>query len=109
MVVKYIKNIHGCDGLSLCPFTSLSYYFLSLILLSLILSLHYFISLSLSYFLSLSQPSFSLFIPSSLSSLYISLSLRPIPPDKLAMLIDEASENNITIAILTQVHGHTIL
>uniref|UniRef100_A0A4W5KGU8 Phosphorylase b kinase regulatory subunit n=1 Tax=Hucho hucho TaxID=62062 RepID=A0A4W5KGU8_9TELE len=26
----------------------------------------------------------------------------PIPPDKLAMLIDEASENNITIAILTQ-------
>lgn len=107
MVVKYIKNIHGCDGLSLCPFTSLSYYFLSLILLSLILSLHYFISLSLSYFLS--QPSFSLFIPSSLSSLYISLSLRPIPPDKLAMLIDEASENNITIAILTQVHGHTIL
>uniref|UniRef100_A0A6Q2YCD7 Phosphorylase b kinase regulatory subunit n=1 Tax=Esox lucius TaxID=8010 RepID=A0A6Q2YCD7_ESOLU len=26
----------------------------------------------------------------------------PIPPDKLAKLIDEASENNITIAILTQ-------
>lgn len=66
-------------------------------------------SLSLFPTFSLSQPSFSLFIPSSLSSLYISLSLRPIPPDKLAMLIDEASENNITIAILTQVHGHTIL
>lgn len=94
---------------SLCVPLPLSFLLLSLShpSLSLILSLHYFISLSLSYFLS--QPSFSLFIPSSLSSLYISLSLRPIPPDKLAMLIDEASENNITIAILTQVHGHTIL
>lgn len=26
-----------------------------------------------------------------------------MPPDKLARLIDEASENNLTIAILTQV------
>lgn len=28
---------------------------------------------------------------------------RPMPPDLLAKLIDEASENNITISILTQV------
>lgn len=35
-----------------------------------------------------------------------SLSLySPVPPDKLARLIDEASENNLTIAILTQVRA----
>lgn len=28
---------------------------------------------------------------------------RPLPPDKLAELIDEASENNLTVAVLTQV------
>lgn len=28
---------------------------------------------------------------------------RPLPPDQLATLIDQASESNITIAILTQV------
>lgn len=27
----------------------------------------------------------------------------PIPPDQLAALIDEASDNNISVAILTQV------
>lgn len=35
----------------------------------------------------------------------------PIPPDQLAALIDEASDNNISVAILTQVgpaHLHLI-
>ncbi|RXN07287.1 phosphorylase b kinase regulatory subunit skeletal muscle isoform-like protein [Labeo rohita] len=34
--------------------------------------------------------------------LYILFKDNPMPPDKLARLIDEASENNLTIAILTQ-------
>lgn len=34
----------------------------------------------------------------------------PIPPDQLAALIDEASDNNISVAILTQVsHAHVHL
>lgn len=34
----------------------------------------------------------------------------PIPPDQLAALIDEASDNNISVAILTQVsHAHVRL
>lgn len=34
----------------------------------------------------------------------------PIPPDQLATLIDEASDNNISVAILTQVsHAHVHL
>lgn len=33
----------------------------------------------------------------------------PMPPDKLARLIDDASENNLTIAVLTQVSSPFIV